>query len=246
MPVTAGGQRPKVFRSYLPAAIYAVGDIHGCHALLKAMEKQIIVDGAEIAGEKIIVYLGDYVDRGPNSAGVLDHLMPPAPTGFERICLAGNHEDVMLSFLEQPSWSHKWIAFGGADTLASYGLYQSRVSKLSRSILNGFIPGDHIAFLSSLPSLFAIPGYCFVHGGIRPGRSLENQTDRDLLWLRPGDNDGDINDYTGTLVHGHTPVEIPDVSLERINVDTGAYVSGRLTCVRVSPNSEPKILTVAL
>jgi serine/threonine protein phosphatase 1 len=232
-----------MFRDHLPAAIYAVGDIHGCYTLLKDIEEQIIADGAGIAGEKLVVYLGDYVDRGPNSAGVLDRLISPIATGFERVCLAGNHEDVMLSFIQQPSWSHKWITFGGAETLASYGLYQSRVSKLTPGILSSFIPNEHITFLSSLPSLAAFPGYCFVHGGIRPGRPLEKQIDGDLLWLRPLDIDDDARDDVGTVVHGHTPVEMAHVSARRINVDTGAYVSGRLTCVRICLDSDPKILT---
>ncbi len=228
--------RQKLFFDRRPDLIYAIGDDHGCLSLLATMERAIAADAAAVSGEKWIILLGDYVDRGPESAGVLDHLLSAPPAGLRRFCLAGNHEQLMLSYLATPGPDHFWLGLGGHDTLRSYGLYDMGERGTSaKALLESHVPSEHVDFLEKAPSLLAVPGYVFVHGGIRAGIPLEEQADEDLLWLRPSGEIAPPGDFV--VVHGHTPV--PDVELTpgRINVDTGAYATGRLSCVRIDRNN---------
>lgn len=232
------GGRPRLFFDEAPAVVYAIGDVHGCYGLLRRMEEAIIEDAAAVAGEKWIVMLGDYVDRGPQSAAVLSHLLAPPPAGFVRHCLAGNHEALMLSYLEAPDPGHHWLALGGTETLRSYGLDEIHGRGASmKSLLGTHIPPDHHAFLRRAPCLLSVPGFAFVHAGIRPGIPLDGQSEHDLLWLRP-DAARDAEETSVITVHGHTPVADIEVSGRRINIDTGAFFTGRLSCARVSRNGE--------
>ena len=235
--------RPKLFFNEHPDVVYAIGDVHGCYDHLRRLEDQIFEDARTISGKKWIVMLGDYIDRGPKSVSVIDHLMAPVGEGFERFCIAGNHEEAFLDFLDEPSPSHGWLHFGGVETLRSYGISKisSRKDVLSQ-LLESYVPDEHIRFLTGLPSLIACPGLCFAHGGIEPGVPLAEQSDRVLLWKRPSAGDAPVPEEVGLLVHGHTPVADVDIALRRINVDTGAYMSDRLSAVKLQIGNSPIIL----
>lgn len=223
--------------SDVPAVLYAIGDIHGCFDQLQDLLGIIADDARDITGRRMLVTLGDYVDRGPKSASVLDWVCGPAPEGFERVSLAGNHEVMMLDFLDNPNPNARWLEFGGNETLASYVIDARDFGRASprerRAILQASIPQEHIDVLRDLPGLLEMPGAVFVHAGIRPGIALAEQDDEDLMWIREpfvstAWDDGPV------LVHGHTPAVDPVVSGRRICVDTGAFATGVLTAVRMA------------
>ena len=237
------GQRTKQILETGPDHLYAIGDIHGCDDLLANLEEKICEDSQHRAGSKWIVMLGDYVDRGPKSASVLDRLTARAPEGFQRLCLAGNHEEVMLDFLDNPTPDHRWLDFGGVETLSSYGIHKlPRNRQAISNVLLSHIPQEHITFLERLPSLLSVPGLCLVHAGIRENVPLADQKDADLLWLRPRLNENHTAARPFVLVHGHTPVPQVEVTPGRINIDTGAYMSVKLSAVRFSKNEPPAVL----
>ena len=236
----AAAPLPRLTAAQRPALIYAIGDVHGCLDQLQALEARIVADAAGTAGDKWIVMLGDYVDRGPRSAQVLDHLIAPPPAGFSRISLRGNHDQAMLSALEDPRALDSWIGWGIESTLGSYGLGPSQMAELAapgraatrQQLLQAHIPDEHVAFLRNLPVLLSVPGYIFVHAGLRPGVATAQQRDRDLMWIRGEFLDAGY-DFGATVVHGHTPVDAPELTPHRIGIDTGCYASGILTAVRI-------------
>jgi serine/threonine protein phosphatase 1 len=239
---------PRVVLETEPAAIYAIGDVHGCFDLLLAMESMIAVDAAEIEGERLIVMLGDVMDRGDRSAQVLDHLLEPPPSGLRRRCLMGNHEAMMLDFLRRPSPNAAWLEFGGRETLLSYGvpleaLMHGRFgAREARKIVDSYIPADHVAYLEALPVMIETPAAVLVHAGIRPGIELDEQSDYDLIGYR--DNfEATYEDVGRVVVHGHSIREAPLVTAGRIAIDTGAYFTGKLSAVRLVPGAVPVILT---
>lgn len=226
------GQRKKLFFERQPDVLYAMGDVHGCHALMRQLEDRIAEDASREEGDKLLVRLGDYVDRGPQSAHVLDWLSGPNKLPLPVLNLAGNHEDVMLEFFRKPHANHRWLQFGGMEALGSYGIYRIPASSRDlEALLRASIPEEHVAFLESLPSLVAFPGTCLVHAGIDGGRPLESQRDEVLLWKRPTP---DMDQGPRLLVHGHTPVEAVEISPFRVNVDTGAYATGKLSAVKIT------------
>ena len=155
-------------------AAYAVGDVHGCIDELLSLERAIIADGKQLPDRKIIIMLGDYVDRGPASSQVIDHLIAPPPAGFERICLAGNHEIVMLDYIDGRLGLADWMSMGAAATLLSYGIDLDRLVQVYQSsrqideVIRKAIPASHVAFLRSLPILVEAQRFLFVHAGLRP------------------------------------------------------------------------------
>ena len=219
--------------------VYAIGDVHGCYKELLSLEEKIALDGLQFRGRKIIVMLGDYIDRGPQSARVLDHLLAPPPKGFLRACLAGNHEVAMLNYLDGYLSRDRWLAVGGRETLFSYGVDPERLSSLYASSdevdgrIREVIPVDHIDFLRSLPVLLCSEKFVFVHAGIRPGIDLVAQDEQDLLNIRDEFFDA-AHLLDRFVVHGHTPVDIPRLDGRRLDIDTGAFHSGRLTAVRIA------------
>ncbi|MEQ1771110.1 MAG: metallophosphoesterase family protein [Devosia sp.] len=227
-----------------PAVTYAVGDVHGCLDQLRALETLIVADAAGIDGEKLIVMLGDYVDRGPASAQVIDHLLAPPPEGFIRICLGGNHEAAMLAFLSGEDADGDWLGFGSEATLASYGMglneFTGSATEIRRAALP-LVPAEHREFLMAQPVLVETPHHIFAHAGVRPGVALEAQTDEDLLWFRDGFA-ADYGEFGKVVVHGHTPLREPFVSAHRIDVDTMAFATGRLTAVRLMAGKAPAFL----
>jgi serine/threonine protein phosphatase 1 len=229
-----------------PAAIYAIGDVHGCLDELLALERRITADASRFAGGKWLIMLGDYADRGPRSAAVLDHLIGPPPPDFERICLAGNHDVMLLDALENPAELERWFSLGGRETLQSYGIEPTPFLALDlaarRAVLAAQVPAAHLEFLRELPACLAGPEVIFVHAGIRRGVALARQTDEDLLWMRPKPADDAAFPGPPLVIHGHTPSKAPLVLPHRLGVDTGAFASGVLTAVRLLPDGSRNFL----
>lgn len=215
--------------------IYAIGDVHGCLPLLEDLQARILADSRSARDMHIIqIFLGDYVDRGVDSRGVLDALLALPPPGWRRICLRGNHEQMLLGFLEDPGSLEFWRNNGGLETLASYGVDVSRTRDPSEgpAVAEEFaakLPESHLRLLRSLPVSTEIGQYFFVHAGVRPGVPLDRQDQDEMLWIREPFLWSDA-DFGKIVVHGHTPVEQPEIRHNRINIDTGAYLTGRLTC----------------
>jgi len=229
--------RPRLGAETWPAVVYAIGDIHGCLEEFETLERLILDDAKAVAGEKWIITLGDYVDRGPDSARVLEKLIAPAPEGFERISLCGNHEAMMLDYVDNPVGEGPWLDYGGVETLLSYGIKARDLLMLPKPerkvVLSSHIPAAHLNWMRKLPSMLSLPGTVFVHAGLRPGMALENQAEKDLIWIRePFLSASQLP--VDRVVHGHTPGPEPVVTPVRIDVDTGAFASGRLTAVRLT------------
>lgn len=222
-------------------AVYAVGDVHGRLDLLTALLGRIAADAAlRPAGRRRLVFLGDYIDRGPGSRGVVERLVQGPPPGFEAICLRGNHEQAMLDFLEAPEQAEAWLDFGGEATLRSYGVRPAAPRQM-RDALAAVLPAAHLRFLETLDFVHEAGGYLFVHAGIRPGRALEIQHPHDLLWIREAFLESGA-DHGCVVVHGHSIVPVPEVRSNRIGIDTGAFATGRLTCL-VLEGAERRFLT---
>ena len=229
----AGARAPRVPDG---RRIYVVGDIHGRIDLLVDLHALILGD-AETARNpgRVVVYLGDYVDRGPGSFDVLDLLINEPLAGFEGVHLKGNHEDMMLEFLVGPP-DPLWTNNGGIATLASYGveppvaLYHPSDLETFRRRLEEALPPDHLGFLQRLRLCHGEGDYFFVHAGVRPGVPLEAQNPHEMMWIRDRFLLSDA-DFGKRVVHGHTPSLVPEVFENRIGIDTGAFYSGRLTCL---------------
>lgn len=228
-------QRTRVAQDW-PAVVYAIGDVHGCYDQLRSLVDRIEDDARDVGGRKLIVMLGDYVDRGPKSAAVLDWLCAAPPSGFERVALAGNHEVLMLEFLADPRPDSRWLQFGGLDTLASYGIspdsFTRARSRERAAMLDASVPTEHLDLLRDMPSMLTLPNAVFVHAGIRPDSPLVTQHDDDLFWIREPFLSAEMPLDT-VVVHGHTPGVEPVVAGRRICVDTGAFATGVLTAVRL-------------
>ena len=217
--------------------VYAVGDIHGEIGALTRLVAKIREDAAASAAERrVLVFLGDYVDRGFDSQAVIDFLLAlPAP-GIERVFLRGNHEAWMLDFLADARAGPAWLEAGGQATLLSYGVTLPPAPRddagleALRGALARAIPAGHMAFLAGLALHHVEGDYAFVHAGIRPGVGLDDQRERDLLWIRE-EFTRDRRDHGKVIVHGHSMTHRPETRRNRIGIDTGAYATGCLTCL---------------
>lgn len=219
---------------------FAVGDIHGRSDLLadmSALLDQRSIDDTRLGGPPIVIFLGDYVDRGPDSAGVLAQLAAGGPRHCECRYLRGNHELSLMAFLEEPRANRGWMLQGGAETMMSYGVQPPPFTagepawQDAAAALRQAIPTTHLAFLEGLERYVEIGGYAFVHAGVDAALPLERQPDEALYWAR----DSFIaskKPFSHRVVHGHTPVDKPYADARRIAVDTGAYASGVLTAAR--------------
>jgi serine/threonine protein phosphatase 1 len=210
--------------------VYAIGDVHGCLDRLVALHEAIAEDiAARPAENTTLVHLGDYVDRGCDSAQVIDWLINRPPVPADNIVnLMGNHELMMLSAVAglDPEAAGLWMVNGGADSLLSWGI-SCAVAPAQWATR---IPRQHLIFLRDLALSHRIGPYLFVHAGIRPGVPLDQQSRQDLLWIRePFLSSQD--DHGAVIVHGHTPKREPVVLANRIAIDTGAVLGGDLTCV---------------
>ena len=195
-----------------PSIIYVIGDLHGRFEELVASEQGAVADARNVTGERLIIMMGDYVDRGPKSTQVLEHLVAPPPAGFRRICLVGNHEDAMWQFCRDPIQGIAWLEMGGKPTLQSYGIdYDEMVRGIpgGRQALRSMadrIPHTHLDFIAGLPVVLRTPNYLFTHAGILPDKPVEKQSDFELLWRAKHNTESDFE--TGrTVIHGHTPAE---------------------------------------
>jgi serine/threonine protein phosphatase 1 len=215
--------------------IYAVGDIHGRADLLTSLCAQVDEDLRERPTlQPIHVFLGDYIDRGAHSRDVIETLVARRRQ-HNVILLKGNHEDCASQFLRNPGKLSQWARIGGLDTIQSYGISASRIDddKAKRQValaLSKSMPQSHLLFLENLALSFSCGDFFFAHAGVRPGVALQAQTQHDLLWIR-GDFLDHEEDFGKIIVHGHTPIREPEIRSNRINIDTGAYATDRLTCL---------------
>ena len=225
--------------------VYAIGDIHGRLDLLRELHGRIAHDGAGFDGERTVVYLGDYIDRGPASREVIDELLDAPLPGFAAVHLLGNHEQTLLDFLLYPQQAAGWLTWGGRETLQSYGVrppldfMRADVEQL-RDEFQARLPDRHLAFFRGMPLTHADGDYLFVHAGIRPGVPLQEQSDSDLLWIRRDFTASD-EDLGCVVVHGHSISEEVELRPNRIGIDTGAFYTGVLTCL-VLEGAERRLL----
>lgn len=231
--------------------VYVVGDIHGRADLLADLHARIERHARQASQgmRKILIYIGDFVDRGPQSRQVIEMLLKSPPAGFETAFIRGNHEDIMQSFLDDHAVGHDWLMFGGTDTIRSYGLRPPRSASETeyKNLQRGFriaLPRRHREFLAGLQLFTVIGNYVFVHAGIRPGIRLDQQTPRDLMWIREPFLRS-RKDHGYIVVHGHTIVEAPEIRPNRIGIDTGAYGSNVLTCLVLEGERQEFLATVA-
>jgi serine/threonine protein phosphatase 1 len=230
-------QRPRVPNG---TRIYAIGDVHGRLDLLGEIFSRIDADlKADPAPRALQILLGDYVDRGPSSRKVIDLLISRS-RAHETHCLKGNHEALLLRFLEEPETFTAWEKVGGVETLDSYGLSPLlKESPRNPSELASYfdlaLPKSHRQFLAQLKPSFVCGDFFFAHAGVRPGIPLENQSERDLLWIRR-EFLTHQREFGKIVVHGHTPVVKPEIRTNRINIDTGAFATGCLTCLKLDSN----------
>jgi serine/threonine protein phosphatase 1 len=232
------GRRVETVTPRVPAGtrVYAVGDIHGRVDLLREINQLIHEDGyAHQAPRNLVVYLGDYIDRGPHSSEVIDLLLDKPLPGFERVHLAGNHEDSLLRFLHDAAIGPAWLDYGGAATCHSYGVRppdpaSARDLLRAQAELREKLPERHRAFMRGLAATHTEGDYFFVHAGVRPGVPLAAQSPEDLLWIRREFLDSNA-EFGKIVVHGHSITELPEVRRNRIGIDTGAFASGHLTCL---------------
>ncbi len=214
--------------------VFAVGDIHGRRDLLEQMLSQIqeFATSATPAANSLVL-LGDYVDRGPHSKGVIDHILGLDLPGWDKTYLRGNHDQAMLDFLSDANMYRAWRNFGAPETLLSYGVKPPRFDNeaefaKARDELAAACPREHLNFLSNLENMHEEGDYLFVHAGVRPGIPLDRQVQDDLLWIRE-DFLLSSRVLDKVIVHGHTPTEAPVRRTNRIGIDTGAHATGCLT-----------------
>ena len=241
-------------KSSVPEAevIYAIGDIHGRDDLLAKLHAMIEEELAEATQQRevTVVYLGDYVDRGPDSRAVIDRLLNRPIAGARSIYLKGNHEDAMLRFIAGEAGGQSWLSIGGGATAKSYdvpmrpGEADRSARSLIRKHLRERVPERHMAFLRDLRMLYEAGDYLFVHAGIRPGRALEEQSPQDLLWIRREFLTSRRN-HGRIIVHGHSASGKTVVKRNRICVDTAAYATDCLSCVVLEGRSR-RFISAAL
>lgn len=222
------------------SVVYAIGDIHGRADLLAPLLLDIEADLERSgASRRVVIFLGDYVDRGPASNQVLDLLATFAQAASaETRFIRGNHEDCLLAFMREPGTGPGWCEFGGRETLRSYGVTPparrdgARVWADAANALRLALPSHHLAFLSDLEPWVEVGDYFFTHAGARPGVALSDQSDHDLMWIRGDFLDGETR-FERVIVHGHTPEPAVVADHRRFGLDTGAYATGVLTALRL-------------
>jgi len=230
--------------------LYAIGDIHGRRDLLEQLIGLIEEDAKNLpeGTTQTLVFLGDYIDRGLQSKDVIEFLMSKRLNAFQRVFLMGNHEEALLRFLNDVSFGKQWVRYGGAETLYSYGFQppNTRMSLDSHDAMQAAhrawdkvwtefrnrLPETHLKFYQNLQHYYIAGDYLFVHAGLRPGAPLEKQTVRDMLWIREEFLEAP-DEFPQVVVHGHTPADAIHRDNRRIGLDTGAFISGKLSAVRL-------------
>ncbi len=229
--------------------IYAIGDIHGRRDLLEKLIDKIDEDSKDLTGitSRTLIFLGDYIDRGLQSRDVIDLLLGDRLAEFERVFLMGNHEEALLRFLQDASFGKQWVRYGGAETLYSYGFQPPNVranmdsqeamqaaarawDKVWTEFRERF-PDEHRKFFESLQHYYVAGDYLFVHAGLRPETPVERQSVRDMLWIRDEFLESPVR-FDQVVVHGHTPAEAIYRDNRRIGLDTGAFISSKLSAAR--------------
>jgi serine/threonine protein phosphatase 1 len=204
--------------------IFAIGDIHGCPSKLNEMMAKLRID----AEEDTVIFIGDYIDRGPDSKGVIDSILEIRQRIDNVICLQGNHEEMFLKYYCEHEDEDLFMHNGCMMTLLSYG-YTGRDHGYEVNV-----PEEHLQFFSSLLSFYETDSYIFVHAGLRPGIPLKRQIKEDMLWIR---REFIISryDFGKTVIFGHTPVshDMPYIKPNKIGIDTGLVYGGRLTCLEL-------------
>ena len=233
-----GKKTPPLRPAAIPVGqrVYAIGDVHGRIDLVKMLINMILDDCADYKGVVTVVFLGDYIDRGPHSREVIEYLMEPLPAPLNAVCLLGNHEEKLAEFITTGRHGPGWLTYGGLETLRSYGIpgptgvfTPERIESVRESLLKEF-PTEHLEWMRNLPSCFESGDYYFVHAGIYPPRPLGEQTLRAKLWIREEFLDWD-KPLEKIIVHGHTISEDVEVRIHRIGIDTGAYATECLTAI---------------
>lgn len=216
--------------------VYAIGDIHGRADLLAALIEAIERDDAASAPARTtVILLGDLIDRGADSAGVLAAARAWQEYRTVRI-LAGNHEEMFLECFTNAELMRHFLRFGGRETVLSYPVDREAFAQAdvpeAQALMREAVPESDLAFIRGFEDHVVIGDYLFVHAGIRPGVTLEDQQVRDLRWIRGAFTDSRV-DHGLLVVHGHTIFDAPDIKRNRIGIDTGAYYSGKLTALRL-------------
>jgi len=202
--------------------IFAIGDIHGCLDKLKSLIARVPIDG----DRDTLVFIGDYIDRGPDSKEVVECVLDLRRQINRVICLMGNHEDMLLNYVLHHKDGAMYLSNGGEATAASYGY---------RHTLRGQtidIPLHHMEFFTTLLPYYETEEFIFVHAGLRPGIPLREQSTHDMLWIRHEFMLSDWN-FGKTVVFGHTPRDVPILEADKIGIDTGAVYGGNLTCIEL-------------
>ena len=232
MPASAASRTPQ------GEIVYAIGDIHGRYDLLSPLLDAIVAEADAAAGRTKVVFLGDYVDRGPDSNKVLQRLVEMrAQREVEAIFLVGNHDEMLLKFLKDPAAGPVWAGFGGRQTLISYGVQppngrDAEAWTEASEALAAAVPEAHRLLLEDAAESVIIGDYFFAHAGARPGIPLERQVRSDLLWIREAFLE-DATPFDKVVVHGHTPAEAIHADGRRIGLDTGAYATGVLSAAKL-------------
>ena len=231
--------------------IFSIGDIHGCLSELTSLHKKILTSDQFKPKEDLILYLGDYIDRGQKSKEVIDQIIKLKDNKIKTITLMGNHEELMIDFLfNKKNNIQNWINFGADQTFKSYGIeivefikdgFGDDVINRLRNVFLDKIDSTHIDFFKNLELTFSTEKYLFVHAGIDPDKNLSKQTKKDYLWSRS--NSLFHKDFKADkiIVHGHTPEENVINYPGRINIDNGCYFSGKLSCVCLNDFNDKRI-----
>ena len=224
--------------------IYAIGDIHGCLSELTSLHKEILTNDKFNVKEDLLIYLGDYIDRGLKSKQVIDQIIKLKNKQIKTIHLMGNHEELMIDFLFNKKNNIKnWLNFGADQTFKSYDIeivefikdgFEDNIIDRLRDVLLKKIGSDHIDFFNNLELTYSTEKYLFVHAGIDPNKNITEQTKQDYLWSRSNSFFDKNFKAEKIIVHGHTPEQNVVNYSYRVNIDTGCYFSGELSCVCLS------------
>jgi serine/threonine protein phosphatase 1 len=237
-------------KPFLPVdtRVYCIGDIHGRYDLLATLIEKIKQDAGDFSGHVVMVYLGDFIDRGLFSMDVIDFILGDVQAGIDYIYLRGNHEQTLLDFLQEDSVGRSWLNFGGQATLASYGVAVAKIPtkredflEIQRQLRNN-LPDTHYRFLLGTRLSYTLGSYFFVHAGVNPHYSLAKQSPEDMLWIRD-EFTAFKKPFEKIIVHGHTVTDGPELRPNRIGIDTGAYASGVLTCLVLQSDQQRLIQT---
>jgi serine/threonine protein phosphatase 1 len=221
--------------------IYAVGDIHGRLDLLDELLARIGDDmSSRPVARSVCIFLGDYIDRGPSSRETIDRLIAHAAAN-ESVFLKGNHEQIAISCLRDRGLFERWMRLGGRETLMSYGITLAALSDERQIVrlqaaFHDVLPQSHFRFFRDLKSSFTFGDFFFAHAGVKPDISLARQKENDLLWIRQ-EFLSSLQDFGKIVIHGHTPTRDIQVEPNRINIDTGAFATGRLTCLVIDESA---------